>query len=258
MVEVENKIQRLLARDGRFCLATVVESDLPGVPAGYKIIIYPNGKTDGKLSDTVMEDAIRQEALKALKDKRKKVFRFPGGVKVFFDILTSDVMIIICGAGHIAVPLAKFAVELGFHVIVIDDRPDVAHPARFPGCEVIAEDFVPTLRNLPINASTYVVLITRGHEHDAACLAEILNRKSDAAYVGLIGSRRRVNIVIEMLEKQGVKAAKLAGLFTPVGLPIGAESPEEIAASIMAELICVRKKGAEKARRIRKGMEVVS
>lgn len=252
-MEIENKINKLLSRDGRFCLATVVDSVLSDVPPGLKTIIYPNGKMDGKLAGTAIEEAVRHEALKALKDKRKKLFNLPEGVKVFFDILTSDVMIIICGAGHIAVPLAKFATEVGFHVIVIDDRPDFAHPARFPGCEVIAEDFVATLRNMPVNSSTYVVVITRGHEHDAECLQEILNKKNDAAYVGLIGSERRVRFVVDMLQRQGIKKKRLAGLFTPIGLPIGAESPEEIATSILAELICVRKKGPELARLMRRG-----
>lgn len=252
-MEIENKVNKLLARDGRFCLATVVDSTLPDFPPGLKTIIYPNGKMDGKLAGTVIEEAVCQEALKALKDKRKKLFSFPDGVKIFFDVLTSDVMIIICGAGHIAVPLAKFANDVGFHVIIIDDRPDFAHPARFPGCEVIAEDFVPTLKNIPVNSSTYVVVITRGHEHDAECLWEILSKKNDAAYVGLIGSSRRVRFVVDMLKRQGIKEKKLAGLFTPIGLPIGAESPEEIAAAILAELICVRKKGAEQAILLRKG-----
>ncbi len=255
-MEVENKIHKLLARDGRFCLATVVESSLPDYPAGMKTIIYVNGKMDGPLAtDKTIEEAVRQEALKALKDKRKKLVNLrPEGMKIFFDVLTSDVMIIICGAGHIAVPLAKYATDAGFHVIVVDDRPDFAHPARFPGCEVIAEDFVPTLRNIPVNSSTYVVVITRGHEHDAECLVEILNKKNDAAYVGLIGSGRRVRFVVDMLKRQGIKEKKLADLFTPIGLPIGAESPEEIATSILAELICVRKRGAEQARLLRKGI----
>ena len=246
----------MLARDGRFCLATVVDSPVPEIPQGLKTIIYPNGKMDGALSGSVIGEAVRMEASKALKDKRKKLITLPDGIKVFLDVLTSDVMIIICGAGHVAVPLAKFATELGFHVIVIDDRPDFAHPSRFPDCEVIAEDFVPTLKNIPINSSTYVVVITRGHEHDAECLYEILKKKKDAAYIGLIGSRRRVRFVLEMLLEQGIGKRKLKDLFTPIGLPIGAESPEEIATSILAEIVCVRKKGTERTRGLRTEIEI--
>jgi xanthine dehydrogenase accessory factor len=256
MPELEEKIYKLLARDGRFCLATVVNSPLPDIPQGLKTIIYPNGKMDGHLAGTIIGETVRREALKALKDKRKKLVSLQDGIKVFFDVLTSDVMIIICGAGHIAVPLAKFATESGFHVIVIDDRPDFAHPSRFPGCEVIAEDFVPTLKNIPVNSATYVVVITRGHEHDAECLYEILRKKNDAAYIGLIGSRRRVKFVLEMLLQRGIEKKKLKNLFTPIGLPIGAESPEELATSILAEIICVRKRGPKETRELRTEIEL--
>ncbi|MCP4670215.1 MAG: XdhC/CoxF family protein, partial [Desulfobacula sp.] len=126
---------------------------------------------------------------------------------------------------------------------------DFAHASRFPGCTVIAEDFVPALRKIQINTSTYVVVITRGHSHDVDCLQEIL--KKPAAYVGLIGSRRRVGFVLELLGKQGFSQDLLKQVFTPIGIPIGAESPEEIAISITAELVCVLRKGFNQARALR-------
>jgi len=114
---------------------------------------------------------------------------------------------------------------------------------------VIAEDFIAALRGMPLGPSTYVVVITRGHEHDAECLAEILRRET--AYVGLIGSRRRVRFVLEMLGREGIPQERLGEVFTPIGLPIGAESPEEIALSIVAELVCMRRKGHAQARALR-------
>jgi xanthine dehydrogenase accessory factor len=113
----------------------------------------------------------------------------------------------------------------------------------------MAEDFTETLRALPLSPSTYVVVITRGHEHDAECLAEIL--KKETAYVGLIGSRRRVRFVLEMLCREGILQERLNKVFTPIGLPIGAESPDEIALSIISELVCVRRKGSAQARTLR-------
>jgi xanthine dehydrogenase accessory factor len=92
-------------------------------------------------------------------------------------------------------------------------------------------------------------VITRGHEHDAECLLEIL--KKETAYVGLIGSRRRVRFVLEMLENEGIAKERLQEVFTPIGTPIGAESPEEIALSIISELVCVRRKGSSQARALR-------
>jgi xanthine dehydrogenase accessory factor len=114
---------------------------------------------------------------------------------------------------------------------------------------VIAEDFTLALREIAFGPSTYVVVITRGHVHDVDCLTEILGKKM--AYVGLIGSRRRVRIVLEILEKQGVSRKYLKKVFTPIGLPIGAESPEEIALSIVSELVCVRRKGPAQAKTLR-------
>ena len=105
------------------------------------------------------------------------------------------------------------------------------------------------LRDFPMSLSTYVVVITRGHEHDAECLLEILRK--DTAYIGLIGSRRRVRFVLEMLEKKGIPKKRLQEVFTPIGTPIGAETPEEIALSIAAELVCVRRKGPHQARLLR-------
>ena len=129
---------------------------------------------------------------------------------------------------------------------VLDDRPDFADQQRFPGCEVIAEDFIPALRRIPLNGATFIVIITRGHEHDTECLTEIIPHET--AYIGLIGSRRRVSFVLELLAQKGIPAQRLADVCTPIGIPIGAESPEEIALSIAAELVCVRRKGVGQAK----------
>jgi xanthine dehydrogenase accessory factor len=118
---------------------------------------------------------------------------------------------------------------------------------------VIAEDFIPALREISLGPSTYAVVITRGHEHDAECLGEILPQET--AYVGLIGSRRRVRIVLEELGRMGIPQERLAEVFTPIGLPIGADSPEEIALSIVAELVCVRRKGLIQAQALRTAVE---
>jgi xanthine dehydrogenase accessory factor len=184
-------------------------------------------------------------ALEAFKNKKRRLVEIDNGIQVFVDILTSGTRLVICGAGHIAVPLAHFARSVGFRVTVLDDRSDFANPLRFPDCEVIAEDFTLALREMAFGPSTYVVVITRGHVHDVDCLTEILGKKW--AYVGLIGSR----IVLEILDKEGISQTHLKKVFTPIGLPIGAESPEEIAISIVSELVCVRRKGPAQAKTLR-------
>ena len=134
-------------------------------------------------------------------------------------------------------------------MIIIDDRPDFANPFRFPRCDVRVGEFTETLRDMFFGPSTYAVVITRGHEHDTDCLIEILKKKT--AYTGLIGSRRRVRFVLDMLGREGIPEERLRDVFTPIGLPIGADSPDEIALSIVSELVCVRRKGPEQARALR-------
>jgi len=192
---------------------------------------------------------VRDLAREAISEKKRGLVEIKPGVHVFFDLISPELKLVVCGAGHIALPLTLFARNVGFRVTVLDDRDDFAHPSRFPGCDVIAADFAVSLRDLNLNHSTFVVVITRGHEHDADCLMEIL--KKETAYVGLIGSRRRVRFVLEMLEKKGIAKERLQEVFTPIGTPIGAESPEEIALSIIAELVCVRRKGSQQARALR-------
>lgn len=248
-MDVTARVNQLMADGQIFCLATVITSDTPDIAAGYKSIILADGTLEGKTGQAQLDMKIRDQALAVLKAKKRDMLELQKGLRVFFDILSSEADLIICGAGHIALPLARFARAVGFNVTVLDDRSDFAHRSRFPGCSVVAENFTTALRELPLDSSSYVVIITRGHEHDVDCLMEILPKK--AAYVGLIGSRRRVRFVLEWLEKNGFSRQRLNEVFTPIGLPIGAESPEEIALSIVAELVCVRRKGDGQARALR-------
>lgn len=247
-MELMAQVLELLEKKEPFCLATVVASSKPAVLPGAKRIIRQDGAIT-PASGTAWSSDLASLALDALRKKKKSMASIGGEVDVFFDVVSGEDKLLVCGAGHIAVPLARYARDTGFKVTILDDRPDFAHPSRFPECEVIAEEFVPTLREMSLGTSTYVVVITRGHEHDAECLLEILPRET--AYVGLIGSRRRVRFVLEMLGHEGISPGRREEIFTPIGLPIGAESPEEIALSIMAELVCVRRKGHEQAQVLR-------
>lgn len=244
-----SRVVELTAKGKPFCVATIIVSDNPDVPIGRKAIVLEDGTMEGELGSAQLDAALRSHAMEALTEKKKGAVFIAEGIQAFLDILSTDVRLLICGAGHIALPLARFAREVGFKVTVLDDRSDFAHASRFPHCEVIAEDFTAALQNLALGPSTYVVVITRGHEHDVECLTEILPKET--AYVGLIGSRRRVSFVLELLGRRGVPGERLKEVFTPIGLPLGSESPEEIALSIMAELVCVRRKGPVQARSLR-------
>lgn len=148
--------------------------------------------------------------------------------------------LIIFGAGHIAVPLAEFGTRAGFSVIVIDDRPSFANKSRFPTAkQVICESFDKCFEQLHLHPFTYVVIVTRGHRHDMDCLRKVLN--CETAYTGMIGSKRRVKGVMDRMLEEGFSKEKLEAVNSPIGLPIGGITPDEIAFSIIAEVISHRR-----------------
>ena len=156
--------------------------------------------------------------------------------------------LIILGGGHVALPVADFAAKTGFLVTVVDDRLSFANPGRFPMAEkVVCDSFEHAIEELKIKESDYVCIITRGHRHDADCL-RMIGRGKEPAYLGMIGSRRRVAIVRETLLEEGYDPERLARLKSPIGLPIGGVTPEEIAISIMAEIIQVKRLSREDKR----------
>lgn len=149
--------------------------------------------------------------------------------------------LIVLGGGHIALSLCEFAAKCGFQVFVADDRPAFANKARFPWAkDVLCDTFENAIARFRITAYDYVVVITRGHSHDADCLRAILPGRQPA-YLGMIGSRRRVKGLLEMLAQEGYSREKLSRICTPIGLKIGAVTPEEISVSILSELIAYKR-----------------
>ncbi len=244
-----SRVSELLAQGKAFCLATVVASGGTDLPIGNKAIVLPDGATEGAFGSARLDRVVRDLARKALAERQSDTVTVGDGGRVYLDILSPDPKLLICGAGHISISLARFAREVGFRVIVLDDRSDFANPERFPGCEVIAEDFAIALKRMPLGPSSHVVVVTRGHDHDSECLEAILPKET--AYIGLIGSRRRIRFVLEALAQKGIPQDRLTDIFTPIGLPIGSESPEEIALAIAAELVSVRRRGRLPARALR-------
>jgi len=243
------RVRDRLDGDVAACLVTVIESDRPDRPVGTACLVLPDGSAEDASGPVGIEEALRDAAVEALRSGRSGTVALAPGLRVFLDVIRPDPHLVVCGAGHIAGPLSRIAREAGFRVTVVDDRPDFADPARFPGCAVVAEDFAAALRGLPIRDGTYVVVITRGHAHDVDCVEAVAGR--GASYVGLIGSRRRVRVVADALAANGVPSGAIADLFTPIGMPIGAASAAEIALSIAAELVAVRRLGPDGARTLR-------
>ncbi|MDB5326959.1 MAG: hypothetical protein JWM57_2528 [Phycisphaerales bacterium] len=187
-------------------------------------------------------DAARFAAIaQALRDNKPATITIPA--IGFSETLEPAPPLIIAGAGHVAGALAPLAARLGFAVTVVDDRPDVLLPKRFPGCTLIAGTIDLELAKLAADekafAHAFIVLITRGHHRDAAALAAIINR--NAKYIGMIGSKRKVRTILGQLAIEGVDRDRLAAVNAPIGLEISAITVEEIAVSILAELIAVRR-----------------
>jgi xanthine dehydrogenase accessory factor len=144
------------------------------------------------------------------------------------------------GAGHVAVPTAHLAAMVGFDVVVLDDRSEFAAAARFPDAAAVhtIAGFDAAFDSLSVNSDGYIIIVTRGHLHDRTVLAQAL--KTPAAYIGMIGSRKKRDAIYMRLLKDGYTAADIARVHSPIGLSIGADTPEEIAVSIVGELIAVR------------------
>jgi xanthine dehydrogenase accessory factor len=207
-----------------------------GPHAGLRYVSSAIGQLTGTLDETLDERA------RALADDvwhtRQPAFAEP----LFADLHAVAEPLVIFGAGHIAVPLANLAQALGFDVTVLDDREEFAQTARFAeGIDVRTLDFDDPLRGVQLTGRSYVLLLTRAHKYDFDCLRTVLAQATQPRYIGMIGSKRRVRAAFKALLDGGVARSQLASVHAPVGIDIGAETPAEIAVSIAAQLIQVRR-----------------
>ncbi len=161
---------------------------------------------------------------------------------VFVEVVPVTPRLVVAGAGHIARPLVILATVCGFAVTVVDDREQYADRRYFPWArKVVCSDFREFFAELKVGSDTYIVLVTRGHRHDQDCLRFLAGRQ--AAYIGMIGSRRRVRAVKKALVAEGIEPEWLDSIYAPIGIDIGARTPEEIALCIVAEMVNVRRQG---------------
>ena len=160
----------------------------------------------------------------------------------FEQVIRPPPTLIIAGAGHVGEALATLAASVDFDVVVVDDRPDCASEARFPSARRIVGDIERELGRLRLTAASHVVIVTRGHRHDASALRAVVN--SAARYIGLIGSKRKIIEIFKLLRAEGVPTEALTKVHAPIGLDLGGTTPGEIAVSIAAELVAVRRGGS--------------
>ena len=261
-------------RGGHTVLVATVVAPPPDAlpPQGAKLLLRTDGSRLGDLGGAAFEDAVAADCLAALNEfprrpvqalyyrpegdrlHRLETDEGAGVYEVMAEIVEAPVTLLIVGGGHIGLSLATIGAHVGFSVAVLDDRELYANPDRFPMADrVLCGDFTQHLNDFPIGPTTYVVLVSRGHKQDETALRAVVTR--DAAYVGMIGSRRRVTTVLRHLAEEGFPVAALERVFTPMGFDIGAETPEEIAVAIMAEIIAVQRGGS--GRPMRKGRPAI-
>jgi len=163
-----------------------------------------------------------------------------GDTRVMVDRIRSLKTLYCFGAGHVAVPTARLAAMVGFRVVVLDDRPEYASAERFPEAHqtIVIQDYAAAFKGLEIDGDSFIVIFTRGHHYDRAVLEQAV--KTRAGYIGMISSRRKREAIYEALMADGVKKDRLEQVHSPIGIDIGGETPEEIAVSIVAELVKVR------------------
>lgn len=219
-----------------------------------RLFVPAVGTPEGRIHPELDAD-LAGEALQVLQNKRSQLRSYTvdagrlrytgvrgGDLDIFFEVLERRPRLIVVGAGHIAVPLAALGKLLEFEVVVVDDRPEYANRGRFPEADdILVGPYRETVASLSIHADTYIVLVTRGHVHDQACLEQVLN--SDAGYIGMIGSKRRVRTVLSHLADSGRDIAQIQRIHAPVGLDINAHTPAEIAIAVAAEIVNVRRGG---------------
>ena len=261
-IEITREVLKASREGPGVILATVISGPEGAAPSpGAKLLVRRDGSTLGSYGGAAFEATVIEDALNAItefprrpvqalyyRSEGARIHRLEakGGAdayEVMIEIVEAPVTLLICGGGHIGLSLATIGEHVGFSVAVMDDREMYANPQRFPMADkVMAGDFAQMLADFPIGPNTYIVMVSRGHKQDETCLRATVNR--GAAYVGMIGSKRRVSTVLRHLAEEGYDIADLERVYTPIGFDLGAETPEEIAVSIIAELIAVRRGGS--------------
>jgi xanthine dehydrogenase accessory factor len=253
-MDLFEEIVKMRRAGQRAALATIVHTNgsIPSYESSRMLV-----REDGSIAGTIGGGCVEAEVWAAAKEvmqkeaPRKMVFNLNneasydnglicgGTVEIFVEPILPQPMLYLFGGGHVSMAVAKTASSAGFAVGVVDDRDAFANLQRFPMAQEVFTSYEKAYEKIQPNASTYLVIVTRGHKDDMRVLAWAV--RTEARYVGMIGSKRKVLSVYKALEKEGYRAEEFERVYAPVGLEIGALSPEEIAISIAAELVAVRR-----------------
>jgi xanthine dehydrogenase accessory factor len=248
---IARAVAQVLERNSIAALATLVEAQT-GV--GAKMLVEETGERTGSLGESFLDEAVASYS-KTFLDSRAEARTFKLAeltgeqpsfdARVMFERIEPEPRLVICGAGHVGASLARLARFIGYRTTLIDDRADFVTRERFPdeGAELItAANWTDAVRaSIGAGRNVAVAVVTRGHNEDEECMQAVMAAHPD--YVGLIGSRRRTNIVLERLRQSGVDEKYLREVRAPVGLDIGAVSPQEVALAILSEIVAFRRGG---------------
>lgn len=253
-MDLFEEIVRMRRAGQRGALATIVHTNgsIPSYESSRMLV-----REDGSIAGTIGGGCVEAEVWAAAKEvmqkeaPRKMVFNLNneasydsglicgGTLEVFVEPILPQPMLYLFGGGHVSMAVAKAASAAGFGIAVVDDRESFANKERFPMAQEIYPRYEDAFEKIHPNASSYIVIVTRGHKEDMRVLAWAV--RTEARYLGMIGSKRKVLSVYKALENDGYKAEEFERVYAPMGLEIGALSPEEIAVSISAELVAVRR-----------------
>lgn len=255
MADVYEEIVRLRKSGERFALATVISAE-GSTPrdAGTKMLIRGDGSIVGTIGGSIIEARVREKGQEVIHKGKAEVCCFDltghekdgmicgGTVQVFIEPVGERSTVYIFGGGHISYFLARLGKMCNFGLVVIDDRQEFANRERFPEADTtIAADYRDAFSQITIDSTSYIVIVTRGHAHDQRVLEWALS--TDAHYIGMIGSKKKIHTIYDNLTRKGISKDALERVFSPIGLDIKAQTPEEIAVSIMAEIIQVYRSG---------------
>jgi xanthine dehydrogenase accessory factor len=259
MSALAGEIQRLVEAEepGVLAVVTGVDGSAPG-KVGAKMLVLADGTIRGTVGGGVLEARVIADALNALEDGRgARSLRIDlgelgmscgGEMTVYLEPITPPRRVVVFGAGHVGTAVARQMKFLGCHVSVVDERAEWASKERLPEVDALhVSSFADHLGQNPPGPRDHVVIVTRGHEHDQLVLERVVPRKP--AYVGMIGSRGKARAALDKLREAGVPDALVAAVRTPLGLDIGAVTPEEIALSLAAELVTLWRQGKPPANR---------
>ena len=259
MTSIYQAISEVEKNNGSAALCTVMKSE-GSTPrhVGSKMLVYPDGKFIGTVGGGDLEHRVLDEACMAIGDGLARILSYSmvdpsrgdpgvcgGTVEVFVEPILPPAMIVVIGAGHVGRAVVHLAKWLGFRVVVSDDRAEFCTPESTPGADAYYPVEMGKLpEHLNINQQTYIIITSRGSSIDALGLPSILD--SSAAYIGVIGSKRRWLTTAKALKENGVAEEKINRVHSPMGLELNAETPEEIAVSIMAEVLMLKEQGSGK------------